>query len=395
MTPKILIANAMAWPTASRLAKAFHDVGCEVATLTPAEHPVRAAPYVSQRFSYDKRDPHPSVLAAIAGAEPDLIVPCDDRMVERLQWVWKHGPAAARAGVERSFGPVAACGEASSRLTLADLSRLPDVRTPPITPIDGYLDLLRAARNLGLPLILKLDGAWGGLHVVKVDRLAHLLPTLLRMRIKYSWPMRLKRAWMRGEIEALHDRPDRIVAQGFVSGRSANVALACWRGEIGAVVAIEAIETSARFGVSTVVRVLDDAAMLAVVRPIVERLQLSGLHGFDFILDDDGGAHLIEINNRATQTAHLPLGTGRDLAEALRAAIVGDKAREIRPPIHARDIALFPQEWTRDRTSPWLTRAHHDLPADDPAFVAYFGYAAPATQQVARDEALETVSEPG
>ena len=103
MNPRILVANAMPWPTASRLARAFCDVGCEVATLTPAEHPVRSADYVSRSFVYDPLRPHRSLRAAIAGAEPDLIVPCDDRMTDRLRWIWRKGPDPARALVERSL----------------------------------------------------------------------------------------------------------------------------------------------------------------------------------------------------------------------------------------------------------------------------------------------------
>jgi predicted ATP-grasp superfamily ATP-dependent carboligase len=42
---------------------------------------------------------------------------------------------------------------------------------------------------------------------------------------------------------------------------------------------------------------------------------LSGLHGFDFVIDERSGAtKLIEINPRATQISHFNLGPGRDLA---------------------------------------------------------------------------------
>ena len=375
MNPRILVANAMPWPTASRLARAFCDVGCEVATLTPAEHPVRSADYVSRSFVYDPLRPHRSLRAAIAGAEPDLIVPCDDRMTDRLRWIWRKGPDPARALVERSLGPVVARGEARSRLSLAALQAIPGVNTPAIAPVQSLRDIGSAVEHVGLPLMVKLDHALGGLHVVKIDHIDRLLPTVVGMRFRHSWPMRLKRALFRREVEALLDGPQHIVLQSYVSGRTANLALACWNGRVRAVVAVEALQTSARFGISTVVGVRDDSAMLDVARPIVQRLQLSGLYGFDFIIDPQGAAHLIEINLRATQTAHLPLGPGRDLAEGLRAAFCEEAPREMRAAIHARNIALFPQEWTRDPASPWLKRAYHDVPRDDPDFVAHCGYA--------------------
>lgn len=374
MSPKILVANAMAWPAASRLARAFLDVGCEVATLTPEDHPVYKSDFVSQRLVYDPLRPVRSVLAAIGHAKPDLIVPCDDRLVDRLRWVWRHGPEAASALVERSLGPGVARGDARSRLALSGFRAMPGVRTPATAPIRRLAEIEAVLQHVGLPLVLKLDNAWGGLHVVKITARERVLPTVLGMRARHSWPMRFKRALLRGEIEALRDGPQTIVAQSFVSGRTANLALACWRGAIQAVVPVEAIQTRGVHGISTVVRVRDDSAMLAVAKPIAERLQLSGLHGFDFIIDETGAAHLIEINQRATQTSHMPLGPGRDLAEALRAAFCDEEPRQIRRAIPAREIALFPQEWMRDPASRWLWRAYHDVPENDAGFVAHCGY---------------------
>ena len=44
------------------------------------------------------------------------------------------------------------------------------------------------------------------------------------------------------------------------------------------------------------------------------------------------------------------------------------RAAQGRAPItDKREIALFPREWIRDPASPWLNRAYHDVPWDDPA----------------------------
>src|SRR2546422_5036658 len=79
-------------------------------------------------------------------------------------------------------------------------------------------------------------------------------------------------------------------------------------------------------GHATVVRLIENREILAAVERIVRRLNLSGLHGFDFILESlTGNAYLIEINPRATQVGHLTLGHGRNLPAALFAALTGGR----------------------------------------------------------------------
>src|SRR4051812_11840705 len=76
-----------------------------------------------------------------------------------------------------------------------------------------------------------------------------------------------------------------------------------------------------------------------------------------------GRVHLRERTGRATPS--MPRGLEQDLtASLLRAAGL---PASFRPPVtDKKQIALFPREWLRDPASPWLTRAYHDVPWDDP-----------------------------
>lgn len=111
--------------------------------------------------------------------------------------------------------------------------------------------------------------------------------------------------------------------------------------------------------------------MVATAQKMTRRLQLSGLYGFDFILEAATGyAYLIEMNPRATQVGHLALGPGHDLPAALYAAITGDEIRAT-PRITDKDtIALFPQEWLKNPVSEFLHSAYHDVPWEEPEFVS-------------------------
>jgi hypothetical protein len=114
-------------------------------------------------------------------------------------------------------------------------------------------------------------------------------------------------------------------------------------------------------------RWIDNVDMSAAAEKIVRRLKLSGLHGFDFVLEaQSGNPYLIEMNPRATQVGHLTLGPGRDLASALYTALSGIET-EAAPKVTDKDtIALFPQEWLRDPASAFLQSAYHDVPWEEP-----------------------------
>jgi hypothetical protein len=110
--------------------------------------------------------------------------------------------------------------------------------------------------------------------------------------------------------------------------------------------------------------------MTAATAKLARRLNLSGLYGFDFMLEAGGrNAYIIEINPRSTQVGHLALGAGRDIPAALFSAVSGQTVR-VAPSVTEKDtIALFPQEWIRDSKSAYLRSAYHDVPWEEPELV--------------------------
>ena len=152
-----------------------------------------------------------------------------------------------------------------------------------------------------------------------------------------------------------------VNAQAFVAGREATSAIVCWKGAVLASLHFEVVKKASSRGHATVVRLIENAEMSAAAEEMARRLNLSGLYGFDFMLEaETGNTYLVEINPRSTQVGHLSLGPGRDIPAALYAALSG-KAVEATPKITEKDtIALFPQEWIRDAESPFLRLAYHD-----------------------------------
>ena len=175
------------------------------------------------------------------------------------------------------------------------------------------------------------------------------------------WPLRARLAGTRPTLSI----------QTYVAGRPANAAVACFQGaSLGAVQAV-VIESDGPTGPSTVLQVVDNPDMSYAVKSIVSNLELSGLCGLDFIVDDDGRAHLLELNPRATPTSHLVGADGTDLLTALRTAFGYE-----RPPARAASYSnglggAVPPGAAPRRGQPDLQVAHHDVPAYAPDLVAH------------------------
>jgi hypothetical protein len=115
--------------------------------------------------------------------------------------------------------------------------------------------------------------------------------------------------------------------------------------------------------------------MSLAIERMVDRLKLSGLCGFDFVLSaEDGSSQLIELNPRVTPTCHLIAADGKVLLAALYAALQESRASNLRRIPRFEPLALFPQEMIRDPNSSFLQAAYHDIPRQSPELVK-LGYA--------------------
>jgi len=109
--------------------------------------------------------------------------------------------------------------------------------------------------------------------------------------------------------------------------------------------------------------------MTEAAEKMARRLKLSGLHGFDYMLNAQRNAFLIEINPRITQVGHLNMGPGQGLPRALVSIPFGREIQPVPPVTNSDTVALFPKEWLRDPDSPYLQNGYHDVPWDQPELV--------------------------
>jgi hypothetical protein len=359
---------------------ALANAGFAVEAVCPSGHPIVKTSATRQTHTYQGLAPLRSFAEAIAATKPDFIVPGDDLATWHLHSLyhreWRPGRAGSQlcALIERSLGAPESFPVVYARTPFIEMARQEDIRVPQTEEISNTNDLRKWIARIGFPTVLKANGTSGGDGV----RIVHTLEEAERALAALQAPPLLARAAKR----ALVDRDDTLVwpslfrrrsvvnAQAFLAGREATSAIACWKGTVLAGLHFEVLNKGNSTGPATVLRFIENVEMSVAVEKMARRLNLSGLHGFDFMLEaHTGNAYLIEINPRATQVGHLTLGLGRDLPAALYSAVSG-KAVQAAQRVTGNDtIALFPQEWLRDPASAFLRSGYHDVPWEEPELV--------------------------
>jgi Carbamoyl-phosphate synthase L chain, ATP binding domain len=387
--PTALVVTTTNWVPTVRLAVAIGNAGFRVEMLCPPRHPVEKTRAASRTYTYHGLSPLRSLGRAIAAAKPDLVIPGDDLAARHLHEFYRQNGESSRpnqqvpepsnsAGVgdliKRSLGSPESFPIADERAAFLQLAREEGIRVPESGVIHSIEDVRNWIKRVGLPTVLKADGTSGG-EGVRIVRTAgdadrgfrklQAAPLLARAAKRAIFDQDRTLIWP----SLLRKRPE-VSAQAFVSGHEATSTIACWQGTVLASLHFEVLRKCKDAGHATVVRLIENAEMSTAVEKIAGRMGLSGLCGFDFMLEaSTGNAYLIEINPRATQVGHITLGAGRDLPAALYGAVTGRPIR-VAPTVTKNDtIALFPHEWARDAASEFLRSGYHDVPWDSPGLV--------------------------
>jgi hypothetical protein len=371
--PRVLLGSTLWWPLSARLATRFLQYGCDVAAICPPGHVMEHVAGISRLYAYRSIGSRASLEQALDDARPDIVVPCDDRVVWQLHELHRARPQLA-ALIERSLGPASEYGIVSRRERLLELAVELGVRVPETRAVRSNEDV-RAwfAAGAGRSVI-KIDGTWGGSGVQFVESYEDALRALDLLRGRGSLGSAVKRLVVNRDPLAAWTWRQRggasTTIQRFVEGRPANAMVACWRGEVLAAVVVEVLSSQGPTGAGIVVRVVDNPEIARAAGLLAARLSLTGFYGLDFVIErSTGRPHLIEMNPRCTQLGHLALPKRGDLARAFCAKLAGRVDGEAPAPIGNEVVAFFPQSLLAEPRSRFASDAHLDVPWDHPALV--------------------------
>jgi len=362
------------WVSTARLAMALTAMGCEVRMVCLGTHPALVTGVVRKHYEYKPLRPLAGIGAAIADAQPTVVLPVDELAVWHLEEMAAGGDERVRELVEGSLGGMGVLAVGRSRMALMELAVAEGVAVPRSVGVGVSGDVEGAVERLGLPMVMKADSSSGGRGVRVVRTAGEARKAWVGLRYPAGLLRVARRAVKWKEYTHLRPLLKRVrwdvCAQEFVAGGVERTAMAvAARGEVKALVCMEVVKAWAERGPSSVVRVVDDAVMSDAIRRVVGRLGMSGFCGFDFMVGENGVPLLIEMNPRPTQLAHLALGAGRDLVAAYVRGVVGLSVGDRAAVTDREMIALFPQELERDGSGEMLGVAFHDVPWECPGLV--------------------------
>ncbi len=373
--PKILLATTGHLASTARLAIELNDAGASVSFIAPKTHPGRVLGFLACRYVYRSMSSRTCLERAIRDAYPDLIIPCDERTVRDMQAIARTtGDDRIKQIIERSMCPEGNFGILTSRAQLISLAEQCGVTVPRSAGLPDLAALSAWTANELAPFVLKSDGSWAGFGVRIVSDLDAASGIYKRVARRMPLRLAIRESLLEGDHFGLRtwwrrERPS-VSAQSYINGWPANIGVACWQGEVLATSCVQAVSTASPTGPSTVARIIENAEMVTAATRLVEALGLSGMVGFDFMIERASGkAYLIEMNPRNTPICAVRLGGNRDLPEALAARIAGRPVRQ-RPVRADRDvIAFFPDAWREDPANHLLYHGYHDVPWDEPELI--------------------------
>ncbi len=360
----------------ARLALAFSECGAEVFGLCPRGSPISKVASLKAELRYRSIKPLASLCEAIRVTQPDLVVPCDDRVVSHMHALYTEQSTsdAERKLIERSLGDPAGYPIARSRSGLLLLAQRLGVSVPETTVVRDVADLRHSFNQHGVPLVLKADGTWGGSGVRIVHSWAEAVQAYTELRQPLNFSSLLSHLSFHDFFALFPFRgrvSNQLTAQKYIRGSCCNAMFTCWNGEVLDELGVDVLFSLEELGASSVVRTLPAGEMNRAGQLLVKTLGVSGFCGLDFIAEEQtGNLLLIEFNPRATQLGHLEPGGRDSLARTMVEKLTGEMPRKPRE-VTQETIAFFPQIPSIRAVEPRFVggKLFHDIPQQDPGLV--------------------------
>lgn len=360
--PRVLLLALSNWFGAPRLPRAFSRAGFHVTTFAFSGLILQRAQSIDESILLPESTSNEALLDAFLSAlervRPDIVVPTDDATILLLHSaaaLAQRGQVAetTHALLRRSLGDLKHLRTARDRKLLAALASSVLARTPEHCVVRSEADALAFAARHGYPVVLKEEDSVAGFGVAICRDEAAL-------RAAVGKSSQNQRVFAQG-----------LLAQTFIAGQTAMRVVIAQEGRVlGGLSAIKLETWPTSTGPSTCLEFIDHAEMAASAEKVIAALGYTGFASFDFMLDPEQRAFLIELNPRPTPITHLGERFGACLCRKLHAALTGEPPSAGEPRGLPSRVALFPQEWVRDQNSPHLLAGvYHDAPWDEPDLV--------------------------
>ncbi|BAY13944.1 ATP-binding protein [Calothrix sp. NIES-2098] len=359
----------------ARLPKALSLAGFEVAALCPENAFLSKTRYLNLHFPLATTKNASKLLKQLVNTvqkwQPDMLIYGDETTVAFVHYIIHNLekfisiiPNTILNLLKSSLGnPQFFAATLRKHLTLELASEL-GLRTPAIARVATPEQALQFVEANGYPVVLKKDFCWSGVGVKVCRNESELLSAIKDFQ---PHPPSLPKSFAKKFLQQdWFPTTEVLSVQQFIQGKTAMHPIVTLDGEVLAgFVAIKEL-TCSETGPSSLIRLTNHAEMRATVLKLAKHFQYSGFASFDFLIDENTNyAYLVECNPRPVPICHLGARVSVDLCQALFNRLSG-KSLEPQLTVQQEElVALFPQEWRRDRNSPYLHQVYHDVPWDD------------------------------
>lgn len=359
----LILLFSPSWMGPARLPEALHEAGFLVGSLCHGDSFLAQSGFNSYLVPMPEQgSAWPNLVAAVRSEQPDILIPACDLAVRFLHNIVEAEAAARLAPgsadvtglVRRSLGDPQRHRAAASKIALHGIAASMGLDVPRQVTVTDFDEARAFAEIADYPVVLKGEYGTAG-HAVRICASAR----------------ELEDGW-----RALRDQDagQRLLVSEYVRGTLAAQANVSWDGEMLETMTLAKVWTHpGPTGPSSVLQAVENPAAEQAARALIERLGISGFSSVDLIVDEEHSrAVVLEINLRPTPGCMIGRLWGRDHCRALASKLGGaDYSRDsmIEPP---QRVALFPNEWLRDRSSRHLIEDHHDVPWRDPALLKAF-----------------------
>lgn len=380
--PKILLVGLENFGTA-RLPRELQSAGFRVGLACRPQSFLAKTKFFDERFSLGPKHHGRGLMAAIrsvvAAWKPDWVMPMDDRtalfLAQVCRWNQANGRDAALARLlERSLGNPVAVLAAADKWQTWQAAEQSGIRVPATRLVRGPKEVSDFVAQHGFPVVLKPGFGHGGqaVHICQDD--AQVQTALARLDKTNSLYARFVnwREKFRGRQMDDYWLPasNEMMISKFIAGQPAMLQAVAIEGRmLGALEAVAEKTFPQAASPASVVRFVRHDEMRQAAQTLLARWKLSGFVAFDFVLDAQNRAWLLECNPRPIPISHLGSLVGEDLCRRFYAQLAAAPP-PVEKPFQELVVAHFPKELRRDAQSPWLHRARHDVPMDDPELMA-------------------------
>ncbi len=364
---RVLFVAVEPWKFPLRLARALAANGCVTAAICPKGHPLRRTSCISAVVALPALRSSEIIASSICDWNPEIVVCCDDEAALLLNKARSFASERVLGVIEKSQGPEESFRIISSKSRFLQHAKSLGILCPKELRLD---EMQHGCDDSTAAYVIKKDKGFGGSGVFivrsqqeRVEAEASLggpesawRLVLRGVRRRSLWPV----------VKAFQNIDKSFTVQEFISGQPANRAVFCSNGNVIGGLTVRVIEEKYPSGPGVIVEFISHCEIESTVERIVSSLRLSGLIGFDFMIQaETKRAFLIEANARATPISYLTDKTGFSLCSAV-CSYFGQPLQKCRVIGSMERVAFFPEGVALAVGNPVYGDVHLDIPWEEP-----------------------------